>query len=101
MRKSLKLTATLGLAVTLILGGSAAANAVTAYPAEGGVWNYGFASSNPNLVFSNYRHMTKVHKATACNSSSCSGSGWKAKELMASATIKKTSSGNKSYYAVK
>lgn len=51
----------LGLAAGFTFSGGAAAMAVTAYPAEGGTWNYGLAAVR---AYSDYLHPSRCHGST-------------------------------------
>jgi len=64
-------------AVFIASGAAAAAQAVTAYPKEGGVWNYGLAGI---YASSKYQHPTQAHKSSVrvadrYNSSICFRAG--------------------------
>lgn len=69
------------LASALAVGGAAAAaNATTAYPPEGGTWNYGVRAGGiygtVGEVYSEYYHQSQTHKSTACANGVCTYSGW-------------------------
>jgi len=89
----------LGLLTTI---GAAGASATTAYP-DGGTWHYGVREGgvygSGGQVYSEYKHPTKTHKASACTPSGCAKSGWKAKGTWANAYRSPAAfSGNKAYY---
>ncbi|MGK9147496.1 lactococcin 972 family bacteriocin [Plantibacter flavus] len=87
----------LGATVTavLVLGGGAAAHAVT--PPEGGSWNYGVSGL---YTYSNYLHDARVHKATACGAG-CATTGWVSPGTWANARTASALGGNTAYYDVR
>ncbi|MDN4612968.1 lactococcin 972 family bacteriocin [Leifsonia sp. F6_8S_P_1B] len=90
-----------GLAALVVLGGATAANATVAYP-EGGTWDYGvkWGGGGTDFVKSDYHHMTRTHKSTACSTGACSYSGWTVPARWALASTVASTWGNASYYDV-
>jgi lactococcin 972 family bacteriocin len=88
-----------GVAAGFALAGVTAANAATAYPPEGGTWDYGVISNN---VFSNYHHPTRNHRRTACNGENhwSKFNGWASPGIWHFAAVWATPAGNKAYYDV-
>ena len=65
------------LSASLILGGAGAATAETAYPDEGGTWDYGTSGS---FIWSNYLHETRSHGSSVKN---CHGQLWRSPNVLA------------------
>ncbi|WP_295128068.1 lactococcin 972 family bacteriocin [uncultured Leifsonia sp.] len=94
LAKALAITATTAALVTL---GATAAQATTAYPSEGGTWNYGVSGK---YTTSDYLHNTRTHKSTAVGhntvvSASTSPGVWSKAQAISAV------GGNKAYYDVK
>lgn len=97
MSKVTKVAASIDLAVGLVAGGAAAANATTV-SAGGGTWDYG-VSYWTLVVWSNYYHSTSAHYSTACSSSACTRSATEPGGVWSNASRTASWGGNTAYWS--
>lgn len=68
MKHTLRTIATAAIVGALVLGAPLAAEAQTTKKVGGGTWTYGvFEPASTAFVFSEYKHASKHHRATACS----------------------------------
>lgn len=91
-------------ACALLFTGATTASAATAYPPEGGTWNYGTNTigSNTHIVYSTYYHPSRNHRTSV---NPASGVLYRSPTVGPGTTAHREAStsllsGNKSYYAV-
>lgn len=95
------IAASVALAGGLVLG-AGVAPAAAWYYVGGGMWEYGFcqggACGTGGIVYSHYQHYSEIHKATACNNSTCGYTGWLWPGTLADAAWPMTAWGNTAYW---
>lgn len=102
MKLKIRAIATAAIVGALVLGAPLAAEAQTIKKVGGGTWTYGvYEPASTAFVYSDYRHSSKTHKATACSRSACAATSWKAPRTIARAERVASMSGNTAFWDTK
>jgi lactococcin 972 family bacteriocin len=103
MKLKIRAIATTAIVGALVLGAPLAAEAQTIKKVGGGTWTYGvFEPASTAFVFSEYKHSSKEHRATACSrNDNCVKTPFKAPRKTARAEKVASMSGNTAFWATR
>lgn len=103
MKQTFRAAATAIIVGAIVLGAPLAAEAQTTKKVGGGTWTYGvYEPASTAFVFSEYRHSSKYHRATACSkNNSCVRTDYLKPGKTARAEKVASMSGNEAFWATR